>query len=128
METNDSLQTLKREIELSYLVINRAINGCSEQIAYQLRLLGKRASARWVRTQGERQPLRRAVFQENYKRWICSFFLAGNIEGADLLITDLETFIRRVKQFIRAKDYSVDAALAAELMTMRQKLDLILAA
>lgn len=91
------MQKIKNWIENSYETVGAAIGGQSKQIAYNLRAVGKRCSPRFVRQQGEVADIVRANFYENFLRWTAAIYYA-NRAGFELLILDLELFIRELRR------------------------------
>lgn len=84
-------------INNSFLVVKDAIGRNAKQIAYALRSVGKRCSASWVQKQGEFQAVKRANFYENFLRFLAAIYFA-NYAGFELLIIDLEMFVRELRR------------------------------
>lgn len=123
------LRSCQENVSGSFTVVRAALGEFSKQTAYILgKVFGKRATTRYVLSQGEQQTTARANFHEHYKRMIAAFFFAGNIAGAELLLADLEIFLKEVKEILGiARPSQIDRETLLDLIIIRKKLDLILA-
>lgn len=100
-------KTLQQEIAESFVVVKDAIDDSSQKLELALRGLGKKCSARWIAAQGdEPASIKRKNFQEVYKLWIAAFFVSGNLRGAEILLNDLEMFVRLCRDIIASHKQS----------------------
>jgi hypothetical protein len=130
MENLQNLQKLLENIADSRQIIKNATGGESQGIAYGVGLFGKRVSARWIRSLSEDGDHKKYAFQENYKRILGGWF-HGCRAGAELLITDMEIFIREARRVFQTPFASERPMLsnvaARDLILIRNTVDGLLA-
>jgi hypothetical protein len=107
-ETNEQLKQIRESIGSSFEIINNALGGSEiAPLRFSLCDLGKRCSEKWIYAQGyEPIDTKRMNFLSTFKLWLGAFILSGNRIGAELIINDIEIFIRLCRESVKTPELS----------------------
>ncbi len=107
-ETNEQLKQVRESIEGSFEIVKDALGtGGVIGLRFALQDLGKRCSEKWIYAQGYK-PLdtKRMNFLSNFKLWLGAFILSGNRMGTELIINDVEIFLRMCRDAVKSPQLS----------------------